>query len=101
MLSSSGCSDVEQISVCQDFTLGCVQTKRCRNLDGLASCGIIRVVHRKTLEIDQLRTDRSRFFIGPLTPKSPRWKAKTGAALGNSKDNARFYWGIFSFVLGL
>jgi hypothetical protein len=52
-----------------------------------------------TLEIAQLALGDFTFCIGPLTPMSPRWKTKTGAAMGKSQDSARFDLGIFSCVL--
>ena len=71
----------------------------CKDLDGLASCGIIRVEHLFHLEIDQRQLIGLAFFIGPLTPMSPRWKTKTGAALGKSQDNARFDLRGYSVVV--
>jgi hypothetical protein len=89
LLSSSGCSNVEQISICHDFPLCCVQTKRCGNLDGLAGCGIIGTHVRFTLEIDQLQLI-GLIFYRASHPDESSLEKKTGAAMGNSQDNARF-----------
>jgi hypothetical protein len=87
------------MAICQDAALGSIQTKRRKNLDSLAGCGIISCEHLFDLRNRPAANWAISFFIGPLTPMSPRWKTKTGAAMGKSQDGARFDLEIFSCVL--
>jgi hypothetical protein len=97
-MSPSGCSNVEQISICQDFPLCCVQTKWCGNLDGLASCGIIRVVHRKTSEIDQVQLIGLTFLSGLSPRRVLTGKRKRALPWENPRTTPVFDWGYL--VLG-
>ena len=99
LLSAGRDCNVEELAVCQDAALGSIQTKGRKNLDSLAGCGIIGCEHLFHFRNRLVAAGRFRFCIGPLTPTSPRWKTKTGAAMGKSQDSARFDLGIFSCVL--
>ena len=90
LLSAGRGCDVEELAICQDAALSSIQAKGRKNLDSLAGCGIIGCEHLFDLRNRLVAAGRFRFCIGPLTPMSPHWKTKTGAAMGKSQDSARF-----------